>query len=302
MIQIIQATKKFKDTLAVNNVDLTINDGETFAILGPNGSGKSTLLKMIVGLVKPTSGKIMVEGIDVWKSPKEAKKNILFLPQRLSFPDNLTAREILAYYARIRQQPSELIKQILKDVHLNGASDKFVGVYSGGMIQRLGLGLLKLTPTKIYILDEPTVNLDLEGVARFKELIRELKEQKCTIVMATHLLSEAEQLADRIALLKDGRLIAVKEALELKRTSDADARMMIVFVEAKPSYSEILLKHGAREVEVVGDIYRVISEPDKRPELLEALRNAGAQIERFWTEDPTLEYVYNRILAENGIQ
>ncbi len=302
MIEILQVTKKYRDTLALNNVDLKINQGETFAILGPNGSGKSTLLKMIVGLVKPTQGKILVDGVDVWKNPREAKRKTVFLPQRLSFPDNLTAREVLAYYARIRGLSSGTINQILKDVHLNGASDKFIGYYSGGMVQRLGLGLLKLTPSKIYILDEPTVNLDLEGVARFKELIRELKARKCTIVMATHLLSEAEQLADRIALLKEGRLIAVKNALELKRTSDADARMMIVFVEAKPRYKDILLNNGAREVEITGDIYRVIAEPDKRPELLEALRDAGAQIERFWTEEPTLEYVYNRILTENGIQ
>ncbi len=299
MIKIRNISKKFKDTLAVNNVDLDIKPGETFALLGPNGSGKSTLLKMIIGLIKPTTGQILVNDTDVWKYPREVKKNMMFLPQRLSFPDNLTAKEILIYHAKIRQQPHAPINEILNDINLNGSAEKFVGVYSGGMVQRLGLGLLKLAPANVYILDEPTINLDLQGVAKFKELVREIKARKCTIVMATHLLSEAEQLADRIALLKDGRLIAVKDALELKRTSDADARMIIVFIKAQPEYKDLLLANGAREVEIEGDIFRVVVEADKRPNLLEIMRKAGAKIERFWTEDPTLEYVYNRIFSEN---
>jgi ABC-type multidrug transport system ATPase subunit len=297
MIELDGVSKAFGSTKAVDGVSLTVRPGETFALLGPNGSGKSTLMKMMVGLVHPDSGSIRVNQMDVLQKRNKVSENLHFLPQRLSFPENLTAREVLKFYAHLRGVPSTPIGALIQELHLNGSTTKYTGEYSGGMVQRLGLGVLKLVETSVYVLDEPTVNLDLEGVAQFKELIRDLKRRNRTIVIATHLLSEAEQLADRIGLMKDGKLVAVKDSMAMKRVSDGNAIMMIVVEGITDAHSEKLRSHGVSSFNVVGDVMRIVAKPDQRPEILEIVRTAGGRIVRFWTEEPTLEHVYEQIIS-----
>ena len=141
-INVRNLTKKFKDFVAVNDVSFDVEAGETFALLGPNGSGKTTTLKCMVGLTLPTSGNIAVEGFDVWRNSREAKRLMSFLPQRVSFSDQLTGREVLEFYCRLRRIPSQRIDETLNtpNFHFNGFFEKSVSQFSGGMIQRLGLG------------------------------------------------------------------------------------------------------------------------------------------------------------------
>ncbi len=218
MISVQHLTKRFGKFTAVDGVSLEIKEGEIFAFLGPNGSGKTTTMKSLVGLVKPTSGKILVNGIDVQMHPKEAKTAVSYLPQRVIFPENLTAREIVRFFARLRGVPQTKADEVLEKARFNGFSDKPVSEFSGGMIQRLGLAVISLPNAQILLLDEPTASLDPQGVKRFREFVLEQKEQGKTIVFSTHMLAEAEQLADRVGIFVGGKLVAQESVESLRAT------------------------------------------------------------------------------------
>jgi Cu-processing system ATP-binding protein len=216
MISVHQLTKHFGKFVAVDSVSFEVHQGEIFAFLGPNGSGKTTTLKSVVGLVKPTSGKILVNGFDVHVHAREAKLSVSYLPQRVVFPENLTARELISFYARLRGISIDKANAALEKARFNGFSDKPVGEFSGGMIQRLGLAIVALPDAPILLLDEPTASLDPQGVKRFREFVLEQKEQGKTIVFSTHLLAEAEQLADRVGIFVEGKLVAQESVENLR--------------------------------------------------------------------------------------
>ena len=218
MIQVEHFTKRYGNLTAVDDISFEVKHGEVFAFLGPNGSGKTTTMKTMVGLNVPTTGRILINGFDVHKQPKEAKRFVSYLPQRVVFPENLTAREVMQFYDRVRQLPKALADEALARANFNGFSDKAVSEFSGGMVQRLGLAVASMPEAPILLLDEPTANLDPQGVKRFREFILEQKQNGKTIIFSTHLLTEAEQLADRVGIFVGGKL-AAQEAIEnLRRT------------------------------------------------------------------------------------
>lgn len=216
MIEIKHLVKKYDGVVAVDDLSLAIGEGEILALLGPNGSGKTTTLKAIAGLTIPTSGQIVINGIDVREQPKAARQFISFLPQRVAFHDQLLAREVLEFYARLRDVPSSRIDEFLarSGLNFNGFAEKRIGELSGGMIQRLGLAVACLPNAPYLILDEPTLSLDLEGVVRFRDLMRRLRDEGTTIVFATHVFSEVQHLADRVAIMMNGRLVALTSGAE----------------------------------------------------------------------------------------
>jgi len=218
MIQVEHLTKRYGKFTAVADVSLTVHQGEVYALLGPNGSGKTSTLKTIVGLNIPTMGRVLVNGLNTQEHPKVTLQLLSYLPQRVVFPENQTAREILKFYCRIRKLPLEGSNDALERARFNGFSDKPVGEFSGGMIQRLGLAVLSLADAPILVLDEPTANLDPQGVKRFREFILSQKEMGKTIIFSTHLLAEAEQLADRVGIFVSGRLVADESVENLQRT------------------------------------------------------------------------------------
>ena len=217
MIRVQELKKQYGSFTAVDKVTFDVNEGEVFAFLGPNGSGKTTTIKSIVGLNVPTSGQVLVNGLDVRQFQKETRQFLSYLPQRVVFPENLTPREVIYFYCRIRKLPTSVGDEALERARFNGFSDKFVGEFSGGMVQRLGLAVVSLPDAPILLLDEPTANLDPHGVKRFREFILEQKERKKTIIFSTHLLAEAEQLADRVGIFVSGKLVA-QESIEALRS------------------------------------------------------------------------------------
>jgi Cu-processing system ATP-binding protein len=218
MISVDHLTKRFGTFTAVNDISFDVKRGEVFALLGPNGSGKTTTMKTVVGLSIPTAGRILVNGIDIQRNPKEARSLVSYLPQRVTFPDNLTAREVIRFYASMRKLSKGIADEALANGNFNGWSDKIVGEFSGGMVQRLGLAIVAMPQAPVLLLDEPTANLDPQGVKRFREFVLELKNQGKTVVFSTHLLAEAEQLADRVGIFVHGRLVA-QESIENLRQS-----------------------------------------------------------------------------------
>lgn len=221
MIRIEGLRKAFGAVRAVDDVSLTVHQGEVFALLGPNGSGKTTTLKSIVGLTIPTAGRILVSGLDVRLHPIATRQLVSYLPQRVVFPENQTAREILAFYCRLRQLSLHRVDDALAKSGLMDSAGRLVAEFSGGMIQRLGLAVIELPDAPIVLLDEPTANLDPHGVKRFREFVLRQKEMGKTILFSTHLLAESEQLADRVGIFVGGKIVAEESVENLRRTYQA---------------------------------------------------------------------------------
>lgn len=299
-IQISNLTKKFKNFVAVNNVSFDIERGETFALLGPNGSGKTTTLKCLVGLTLPTSGNITVDGLDVSRNGREAKRLMSYLPQRLSFSDQLTGREVLEFYCRLRRIAPQRIEETLAspDFHFNGFFDKPVGEFSGGMTQRLGLAVACLPDAPVLVLDEPTVSLDPNGAIQFREFLTSLKRQGKTIVFSSHVLADVEQLADRVAIMVGGRLVALQSIAALRDELMLSARMRITVDQQASRFKEAGERAGAMDVKVEDNSIVLRSRAEDRLEILRAIESAGGNITTFGTEDLSLEDIYMRYVNE----
>jgi len=218
MIEVEHLTKRFGKFTAVNDVSFKVKQGEVFAFLGPNGSGKTTTMKSIVGLNIPTSGTIHVNGIDMHSEAKKAKQFVSYLPQRVIFPETLTAREVVRFYSSLRNISASVADEALANAGFNGFSDKPVQEFSGGMIQRLGMTVIAIPDSPVLLLDEPTANLDPQGVKQFRDFILQQKTKGKTIIFSTHLLAEAEQLADRVAIFVSGKLAALESIDNLRST------------------------------------------------------------------------------------
>jgi Cu-processing system ATP-binding protein len=219
MIEVRNLTKKFDNFTAVADVSLTVGEGETFALLGSNGSGKSTILKCLAGLFLPTSGEIFINGLNIAQNSCESRRLLSYLPQRLGFHDSLTAQEVLEFYCRLRKMPVSRIEKVLheSEFNFNGFSEKRVRELSGGMTQRLGLAVACLPDAPVMLLDEPTVSLDPAGAIGFRKFLKALKEQGKTIVFTSHVLADVEALADRVAILVEGKLVALESIENLRR-------------------------------------------------------------------------------------
>ena len=218
MIRVDHLTKEYGKFTAVEDVSFEVRQGEVFGLLGPNGSGKTTTMKSMVGLNIPTSGQVLVNGYDVQRNPKEAKQFVSYLPQRVVFPENLTAREVIRFFGSMRKISKKAADEALANARFNGFSDKLVGEFSGGMVQRLGLAVVSMPDAPILLLDEPTANLDPQGVKRFREFVKEQKRRGKTIIFSTHLLSEVEELADRAGIFVGGKLVALEEIENVRNT------------------------------------------------------------------------------------
>jgi len=300
MIQVKNLTKKFGDFVALRNVSFDIEDGETFALLGPNGGGKTTTLKCMVGLTIPTSGRITVHDLDVSRQSRNAKKLMSYLPQRVTFHDQLTAREILQFYCRLRRISPRRIDETLNtpNFHFNGFSDKLVSEFSGGMLQRLGLAVACLPDAPVLVLDEPTISLDPEGAIQFREFLAALKRRGQTIVFSSHMLADVEQLADRVAILVGGRLVALQSIAALREELIRSSRMRIVLTNPGLPLLEAARKAGAEDVTLQEDSLLLTSRAEDRLEILRAIEAAGGRVARFATEELSLEDIYMRYVRE----
>jgi len=294
MITITGLCKKYGGFEAIRDVSIQIRAGETFALLGPNGSGKSTTLKCLVGLTVPTAGQILIDGIDIRRRPREARSLLSYLPQRVSFPDNLTVREVAHFYGTLRHAPPGRFSEVAVSTHFefNGFSDNPVSTLSGGMLQRLGLLVACLPDAPVLILDEPMINLDPEGAIRFRRFLLELKQKGKTIIFSSHMLADVEQLADRVGIFVGGRLASVETVENLRVRLNRESRMRVTIRHLDRRLADLVREAGAQEVTLESDRLVVTSVPELRLAILEALRAAGAEILEFTTEDPSLEDFY----------
>ena len=220
-IEVKNLTKKFGNFCAVNDVSFKIKKGEIFAFLGPNGAGKTTTINMITTLLRPTSGSIKVAGYDTVKHPNNVRKMIGIVFQDPSLDRELTAYENLYIHGRIYGYKGDDLKNrinnMLKFVELENHANKIVKTFSGGMARRLEIARSLIHKPEILFLDEPTIGLDPQTRSHIWEYIKRMKkEHNMTIFLTTHYMEEAESLADRIAIIDNGKIIAIGTVDELK--------------------------------------------------------------------------------------
>jgi ABC-2 type transport system ATP-binding protein len=220
-VQLNGVTKRYNEIVAVNNISLTINTGEIFGLLGPNGSGKSTTLKMLVGLVPPTAGEISVLGLDVQKDPIEIKRQVGYVPESPNIYEFLTGIEYLDFIGDIYGIPAaekqQRITEYLKALELEGREGDMINSYSDGMKKKISLTSAFLHKPKLLILDEPLNALDPRSARIVKDFLHELKMQRVTTIMSTHVLEIAEALCDRIGIMYQGNILALGNMDELRQ-------------------------------------------------------------------------------------
>ncbi len=208
--------KEFGAVRAVDGIDLDVAPGETLALIGPNGSGKTTTLKALVGLVRPTAGRITVEGFDATADGCKARARLGYLPQRLSFPEGATAREVMRYFARLRHLDAGNEVALLGRVGLAASAGRVVDGFSGGMRQRLGLALALLGDPSALVLDEPSAALDPSGALLVRDILSDIRRDGTTILISSHDLGEVAALADRIAIFVAGKVVAAGSLADLE--------------------------------------------------------------------------------------
>jgi len=289
MIKLIDYSKKYGSFEAVCKTNLNIKRGEIFALLGPNGGGKTTMFKSIVGLTQPTTGKVLIDNENLWSDSEKVKGLISFLPQRISIPDNLKIKEVLNFFASLKQVSTNRIDEILEQIDIKSDLNHYVGELSGGMIQRLGLVITFLGDVPIYILDEPTLNLDLKGIKKFRSYIRKLKAKGKTILLSTHALLEAESIADRVGVIAKGKIVMDQNVSEFRERVENQSSMILVLSNKNPDFIQIALQNGAVTAEFENGYLRYQADQINQIKVIEAIRQNGGGILNMATEKPNLD-------------
>lgn len=293
-IQTFSLSRKFGDLVAVNSIDLSIKEGELFSVLGPNGAGKTTAIKMLCCLLRPSSGTATIMGHDIQKDAIAVKKVIDVSPQETAIAEHLNAWENLSLIGGIHGLAKEEVKkrsgELLEMVGLTRRAKDQVRKYSGGMKRRLSIVMALVSDPQVLFLDEPTLGLDPQSRRSIWEHIAELKGKK-TIVLTTHYLEEADALADRIAIIDEGKIAALGTPQELK---DSISDMQVMVVKAKNLTPDAIdgLKEIYSEVKTIEDGVEIKAKEFSFDEIVDYLRPRGVVIESTSRKQITLDDVF----------
>ena len=300
-------TKKFGKLIAVDNLDLAVEEGDSFGFLGPNGAGKTTTIRMLTGLLRPTKGTVQILGRDVFRDG-EAKKSFGFVPDSYGFYDSLTAFENLQFFAALSRIPKEERKErifeLLEFFGLSGRANSKVGEYSHGMRQRLVIAQALLPHPRLLILDEPTVGLDPRAQFEIRELIKKISQEGITAFISSHLLFEVEDMCNKVGIINLGKLIKVDSIENLKGEIGAKTGIE-VRIECEEVTQEII--KAVKEIEDLLDlrveretIWTRVGSSATTPALITAIVNAGGRIKRVEEHTPSLEDVFLKLTESQG--
>jgi Cu-processing system ATP-binding protein len=292
-------SKQFGRFTAVDSLSLEVQPGEAIALIGPNGSGKTTTLKAAAGLIWPSRGEVLLGRPGRSASEPEARREVSFLPQRVSFSEALTGREVVEFYRKLRGVAPERTREVLHFASLNGAGDRAVGTYSGGMAQRLGLAVAMLPDASILLWDEPTAALDPDGLCAFYGVVERRKQAGKTILFTSHQLGDAERLADRFAVLVEGKLVALLTAAELAGRMSDRGVMRLLLEGGPPDILERIRPMAPRAVRAGMEL--VIPGPTAiRAPVLDCVRSSGATLRALTVEEGRLDLLYRELVRGPG--
>jgi len=299
-IEVEQIEKKFGDFTAVDHVSFRVERGEIFGLLGPNGAGKSTLIRMLTTLIEPTSGTARVHGFDIRQSPNAVRKSIGVIPQASTSDLDLSLTENLSIFAKLYGVPREFrrreIKELLEAVDLGAWADKPVKFLSGGMRRRLEIARGLVHQPKIFFLDEPTTGLDPVSRVAVWDMLKRLKQERdLTILMTTHYMDEADKLADRIAIVDHGKLVALDTPFRLKASIPGENMLEVSFSAEPPDWLPALERlPEVASVSLHDHVYRIASRngPRTTVDLVEAAKERGLTVTALSVQSATLDDVF----------
>jgi ABC-2 type transport system ATP-binding protein len=295
-------TKRYADTLAVDHIDLEVRAGEIVGILGPNGSGKTTTILMLLGLTEPTGGRAEVAGFDPLREPLEVKRRVGYLPDQVGFYDGPSARDNLAYTARLaglsRAEIDQRFADALDRVGLGDVGRARVSTYSQGMRQRLGLAEVLMKRPSVAILDEPTTALDPHSTQEFLQMIRGLKADGTAVLLSSHHLDQVQSVCDRVALFNRGRIALSGSVTDLAGRVLGGGHVIDVEARGPGMVDRLAAIPGVVRVQPLGgDRYRVDCQRDLRAEIA---RELAPKVDLLGIDfaAPSLNEVYNRYFEE----
>lgn len=293
--------KYYEDSPVLKSINININEGEIYGLLGRNGAGKTTIMKIILGLTKPTKGKVILLGSDTSTDKgKEVLKNVGCIIESPGFYSNLTAKENLMIFAKLRGDSENSVKEALKLVNLPYNDKKLFGKYSLGMKQRLAIANAIMHKPKVLILDEPINGLDPIGIAEVRDLIKSLKENGTTILISSHILPELENLADRIGIINDGNLI---DEINLEEWNSHNEFGVKIYVDKTQEAINLLSKNGVNSEQMATFNKGIIikNENVKVSDLNKIFIKNDFEVNGIIEEKITLEDYFKKVTGGQGI-
>ena len=314
MIQVKNVTKKYGSFKAIDDISFEVKDGEVVGFLGPNGAGKSTTMNMITGYIDPTQGQIIVNGIDVSKRPRKAKKQIGYMPESVPLYEELTVKEFVRYMAELKlvkhKDLKEEINKVLEEVGLKEVENKLIRNLSRGYKQRVGLAGALIGNPDVIILDEPTVGLDPKQITEIRDLIKKLGKNH-TVILSSHILSEVSQICERVIIINKGKIVAIDTPSNLEEKTKSKNTILVTVEDPNNNMENIKNKiKEADEIKLVKDNkdgtkqYAVVSDTkfDLRKKLFDILPKEQIVIFELKKDESTLEDAFISLIDESRVK
>lgn len=311
MIRVENITKKYGSFIAVDDISFEIEEGEIVGFLGPNGAGKSTTMNMITGFIEPSSGKIIVDGYDISKKPKKAKRQIGYMPEGVPLYYELTVKEFVTYMAEMKKtdkkERKEKVKKVLEETGLVEVQNKLIRNLSRGYKQRVSMAGALVGEPKVILLDEPTVGLDPKQVTEIRALIKELGKTH-TIILSSHILSEVSQICNKVIIINKGKIVAIDTPENLEKKTVQGNSVYVTVEDPENKMDKIKSKlQDVNEVKLVEEnddktkkyIITTNKDIDLRKNIFEVFAKEGITIFEMKKSDATLEDAFMKLIEGN---
>ena len=291
-------TKRYGDVVALDDLDLTIDDGEIFGFLGPNGAGKSTTINILLDFVRPTAGSVEVLGMNARTQSQAIRARTGVLPEGFQVYERLTGRQHLQFAFESKGATQDM-DALLERVDLLDAADRKAGGYSKGMKQRLTLAMALVGEPELLILDEPTTGLDPRGAREVREIVRQERERGATVFFSSHILEQVQAVCDRVGILRNGELVAVDTIDGLREAAGGGSSLSVtVDVATDEAVDAVRSMDGVHEVTVQDSTLSVRCEEGVKTRVITTIEDAGVTVEDFSTEETSLEELFMSYTGE----
>lgn len=309
MITVKNVTKRYGKFKAIDNISFEINDGEIVGLLGPNGAGKSTTMNILTGFIEPTEGEVIINGYNISKKTKKAKKCIGYMPEGVPLYKDMTVKEFVTYMAELKgvkkDKIKESVEQAIQDTWLQNVRKVLIKNLSKGYKQRVSMAGALVGNPEIIILDEPTVGLDPKQIIEIRNLIKKLGKNH-TLIISSHILSEISQICERVIIINKGQIVAVDSPEHLEDTVNIENAINII-VEDKENKIEKIKIQGAKKIELIKKNddntkeYRIIPEKDYdiRKSIFSDLAKENITIFELKKPEITLEEAFMDLIKKN---
>ncbi len=306
MIRVEELTKDYGLRRAIDHISFEAEKGEILGFLGPNGAGKTTTMRILSGYMPPTSGKAEIAGFDIMEQSLEVRRRVGYLPETVPLYPDMTVFEYLKFMADLRhlQDADDRVDEVLESVHLEDRADTYIGNFSKGMRQRVGLAQALLHQPEVLILDEPTIGLDPAQIIEVRNLIRELGRER-TILLSTHILSEAQQVCNRVLIINKGKIV-VEDSPERLQARLSGSRRVIVQVSGDADGLTETIKsvqgvaHAVRTQDGNAE-FETLPGEDARPDVARAVIGAGYNLLEMRPIGLSLEDIFLQLTREQPV-